>query len=462
MTELPSGKAKLHFYPSSMDSIAVNDDVSFKLLYSHYRDTPPFNKMSLTLNDIIETIPGIQIREFLPDTRLDQCINMFTDIMKNMTSLMKSDEKKDEGGDKKKKDDDQEIENLFSRLTTALKYVMKYMVGTADPDFFDDLGNFPDLPFSSYKDGVYKTNGNGPAGYSVMAFPFTLYYKLQSCTTTNIYEIPAIDSSKRILESQGKGGWTSGGDILSEGGFRVSKLLSKIPLIGDLANMVLGNIGINYMPWWNAEAGAKTPEPTIEITFDLYNDSFKAAMNNFIFVNTIIPNNRWIQYNMFQHSSNLYDVKIEGINRLYACAGDFSVSYEGILRDPPWEWVWELSQKHLNKNLSKARFYQNAMKNKLIKIPDVYKVKLTFQSLLPANFNNFIFNYVENANHLKYYKDHIYDQSMVSKILPTAISRATKRIVALWKSGKSGAEAEKAANEAVPEVKATGSYEQAN
>lgn len=39
---------------------------------------------------------------------------------------------------------------------------------------------------------------------------------------------------------------------MSSGGFRVSSLLSKIPVIGNIANMILGNIGINYMPWWNA------------------------------------------------------------------------------------------------------------------------------------------------------------------------------------------------------------------
>ena len=43
---------------------------------------------------------------------------------------------------------------------------------------------------------------------------------------------------------------------MSAGGFRLSGLLGKIPVVGSLANMILGNIGINYTPWWNAEAGA--------------------------------------------------------------------------------------------------------------------------------------------------------------------------------------------------------------
>jgi hypothetical protein len=109
-----------------------------------------------------------------------------------------------------------------------------------------------------------------------------------------VYEVPAITDDKRIFSSNGSAGWTDGGDMMSAGGFRLSGLLNKIPVIGSLANMVLGNIGINYMPWWNAESGSKAKEPEITIKFDLFNDSTEAAMNNFIFVNTLIPNNKWI------------------------------------------------------------------------------------------------------------------------------------------------------------------------
>ena len=57
-------------------------------------------------------------------------------------------------------------------------------------------------------------------------------------------------------------GWTNGGtDFMSAGGLRISDALSKIPLIGNIANMILGNIGINYMPWWDATSGSKTTEP---------------------------------------------------------------------------------------------------------------------------------------------------------------------------------------------------------
>lgn len=71
-------------------------------------------------------------------------------------------------------------------------------------------------------------------------------------------------------------------------------------------------------------------------------------------------------------------MKIEGINRLFACAGDFTVTYEGVLRDPPISWISQLVSKHANKNMNPDAFEMNIIKNKLIKIPDVYRVKMTF------------------------------------------------------------------------------------
>ena len=437
-----SGKALLQFYPSSLNTIKFNDDISYKLLYSNDANGEHTNN-SLQLSDVLNCIPGVSIREFLPDTRLDQCINMFVDLVSNMTKLFTSDDKAStsNSGDvnNAKKSDEDSWATKFKKIMEAVWYTMKYMVGSTNPNFYDDLelteSNY--LQFSNYNNEIYtKVFGEQSKGMYVMTFPYLLYYKLQSCVTTNIYEVPAITSDKRIISSSGKAGWTDGGsDFMSAGGFRVSSLMSKIPLIGDLMNMIIGNIGINYMPWWNAESGSKTQEPEITIKFDLFNDNSTSAMRNFIFVNTIVPNNKWLQYNMFQHSSCLYDVKIEGLNRLFACAGEFNVTYEGVLRDPPRSWISHLAYHHLNKNMVKDNFLNNAIKNRLIKIPDVYRVELKFQSLLPANFNNFIFTYAQNANHMDKYANKVYDPSTISELLPKAISKYTEHVSNVYKAG---------------------------
>lgn len=90
-----------------------------------------------------------------------------------------------------------------------------------------------------------------------MSFPYVLYYRLQSCMTNNIYEIPASTSSKTILAS---GGGTSGW-LDASSAWDMRSVLGNIPVIGKIADMILGNIGINYMPWWNASSGTKTKEP---------------------------------------------------------------------------------------------------------------------------------------------------------------------------------------------------------
>lgn len=425
------GCGKLNFYPSSLKSWQINDDISYKLLYNNHLSYANNKTKSITIDDILNTIPGVQIREFIPDTRLDQCINFFTEVFSAISTVFKS------GGSSSSGSFD--INRLFDQITTTSQYVIQYLTGTTTPNFYTNLGiSSKELPFSLYGQDIFELgNNNKSPGFYVMTFPYILYYRLQSCTTTNIYEIPSIPSNKQILESNGSAGWTSGGDSWSNGGFRVTNIFNAIPGVGQLANMLLGNIGINYMPWWDAKSGTSTKAPNVEITFDLFNDSAEAALINFIFINTIVPNNTWIQYNMFQHSSSLYDIKIDGINRLYACAGDFSVSYEGVLRDPPSDWFEYngLLSKYINKNMN--MFFESSIQsNKLIKIPDIYRVKLVFQSLLPANFNNYIFNYAENANHINKYDvaagQGAYEPSILEEKLPNAINNLITDIKTTW------------------------------
>lgn len=403
-----------------MNDILLNDDISFKLLYQIGNDNLA-KKDSLTIKNVLDHIPGVQIREFLPDTRLDQCINLFSDMMSNVMKLAAK-SSKDVKDNPENKSEENRFKDFSTKLLNTARYAFSYFVGGTNPDFLDDVKIGSD-EFTSYN---FANDSGQKIRKYVMDFPFSLYYRLQSCVTTNIYEIPAIDTDKRIMSSSGQKGW---GD--SSTGFRVTDFLGKIPLIGDLAKNILGNVGINYMPWWNAESGSATTEPVVNLKFDLFNDSLEAALYNFIFVNTLVPNNKWIQYNMFQHSSNLYDVKIEGINRLYACSGDFTVTYGGVLRDPPNEFINRLVPKHANKNMSPA-FKNNILNNKLIKIPDVYHVSMAFQSLLPANFNNYIFNFAQNSNHITKYDKDVYQQSDLAKVLPVTIATAGERFTKFW------------------------------
>ena len=134
-------------------------------------------------------------------------------------------------------------------------------------------------------------------------------------------------------------------------------------------------------------------------------------MRNFIFINTIVPNSKWIQYGFFQQSSNLYDVKIDGFNRYFICSLKAIVKNSGIIRTPPQDWITHLCRQYGNKNMEGIEtFADSIIANNLIKIPDSYEVELKFNSLLPDNYNTFLFNYYNNisiAKNLKVYRDSI-------------------------------------------------------
>ncbi|MBP5784264.1 MAG: hypothetical protein J6W16_01600 [Methanobrevibacter sp.] len=110
---------------------------------------------------MLNCIPGVSIREFLPDTRLDQCINMFVDLVSNMTKLFTSDDKAStsNSGDvnNAKKSDEDSWATKFKKIMEAVWYTMKYMVGSTNPNFYDDLelteSNY--LQFSNYNNEIY-------------------------------------------------------------------------------------------------------------------------------------------------------------------------------------------------------------------------------------------------------------------------------------------------------------------
>lgn len=392
--DLGGGIGKLNLFPSVYNNSNFKLDLSYQMLYRRNANGT-IAPADISLESLLNSVPGIQIREYLPDTRLDQCLNFFIKIFDKL-GKMTSDNKQEGDGQNGQSGGSTGIKGFFKKLWGCMEFSINYLLGTIQPNF---LGNISEElkglnpAFGPYNTGDFLEKH----GSYVLKFPYTLYYTLQSCVTTNIYEIPAIQSSKRISGSEGSPGWTGANST----GMRLTSLLKmdSLPMVGKMLNGIFGNIAIDYLPWWNAEAGSKTKEPEVTIEFDLFNDSAKAAMINFIFINTIVPHNKWIQYHFFQHSSSLYDIKIEGINRLFACAGDFEVTYQGVLRDPPNSWLATLCNKYANTNsVDKKALLENLKTNKIIKIPDVYHVQLKFQSLLPANFNNFIYNYSSNNN----------------------------------------------------------------
>lgn len=371
----------INICPSSYKSV-IEKDLSLKMLTEGYYSTESFMDSTIDLNSILDAIPGIQIREYQPDTKLDQALNI--------------------------------IKPLYEKFKTKFLGDKDFFEEFKIDDFKKKLLDLPNTLNRALNDGTYKSienylnvemrNKYAKKDKLLVDSIFTIYYLLQTSTTNNWYTIPGITSSKDLYNSSGSAGWLDGSSSVS----LMPKFIKDIPLLGSVVNSMFGNVGIDYTPWWNPESGSKTKEPEIKIEFDLFNDTLEAAKANFIFVNTLIAGNRWVQYGLFRGSSSLYDIKLEGYNRLFACAGDISVSYKGVLRQPSY---------FLNISLD------TELSNKDIKIPDIYHVSLVFKSLLPANFNTYLFN-IMSQNNLYTIKEN----NTASNILQTTVGKAIDSI----------------------------------
>ena len=82
------------------------------------------------------------------------------------------------------------------------------------------------------------------------------------------------------------------------------------------------------------------------------------------------------------------------------------------MRKPSLILIKELVKEYLNPRSSLKA--ENTIDNDLIRIPDIYDVHLTFTSLLPNNFNNFLFaNY---ANQTLKTTEKIYQESFLNPV----------------------------------------------
>lgn len=410
-----SNKGTINFCPSTMKDY-FDKDISYMLTYKYGKDQP--SKESITFNSLLDNIPAITIREYIPDTALDQTINFFVQLIKEVMSMfgdkgMSSEVKKLSEADNAKKSTDKQDDSIFKKLWNVTWFVLKYVTGA-------DADSMPTKAVAGYTD-FKSVFSSSPYYNQVVKFPHMIYYRLQGCTTTGIYELPYIKQDKKLYTSNGAAGWNAD----ENSGFRfLPKSLTSIPFVGGILGKMFGNIGISWTPWWDAATGNQTEEPQVDITFDLFNDSNDAALNNFIMVNTLIPNNKWIQFGLFQHSSHLYDIKLEGYNRLFACTGQFEVAYDGVLRDPPPNWFQPNGPlaSHVNPKIDVVSFLTQIKDNKLIKIPDIYKVKLTFNSVLPANFNNYLYTLVANDNHIEKYSSKSHEDSLLAGALANSFT----------------------------------------
>ena len=339
-----------------------NDDISTKLLYGMTGDGKPSKK--ILRNTFFDHIPTIQFREYQQDSRLNQVFS----LLGNLVNGFNDGSSDDKGG---MTIGDGAIQ--ISGIQLAWKIFQKVI---------DNPGRLIDKLKESLKPNrtfsINKGKMNENQFTSVVNFPHVFYYQLLATTTLNYYTLP--HSGTRIRDANGETGWNSGHKGGIQGGDG---------MLGGIANFIgVKQLNVTTTPTWDGVDNAEST--SIECTVDLFNDSVEAACQNFIFVNTILPAAMYTQYHIFQQSPSLFDVKVDGLGRFFMCTGNFKVEFKGVLRTPSQEVIKTLVTKHLKPEYSIDESILR--KTGIAKIPDVYHVSLTFKSLLPNNFNNFIYS----------------------------------------------------------------------
>lgn len=420
--QCPAGFGRLNICPSVMRSpefgMFFNKDISNRLLYGYGKKDP------ITIDRFLDQLPGMQIRELQVDSKLDQFINLFFQLFQGAKGLFKEFKIKDAipVGENEARD------RWFKMFKDVLAACWNYC--TCQGEFAeygkanimrDADGNSRwkkyDHPADKAMTGFNRSDSASRFRDAyLLDFPFTMYYRLHSCTTLNIYELPYVGQD--MYSSDGNDGWKGKYMALrditgGEGGGMIGKVLNMVTGLGDL----IDRAKINYMPKWDPSGDGSLDGFTV--TFDLFNDTVDAAVKNFIFVNTIIPNNLWMQYGMLKHSPCLYDVKIDGMKRLFLCSGAFKVKANGILRSPS-SLLLETLCKYANADnglWDSEKLLNDIRDHRLVKIPDVYTVEMTFSSLIPSNFNNFLFNYSMNSKMETYIGEPAHQDSVIGDML---------------------------------------------
>lgn len=267
----------------------------------------------LTYNDFLDSIPAIQIREYVPDAKITQTFKWFSHFRRGITGGIENADSMSFDKDTLKKSLTSianNFEQKMKELTSGDAPLLKKIVG--------DLSH-------EYQDKRFNIGSDN--GYAVLFMPFLLYYRLTTTNTNNIYELP-YSMNNDLMKADGTYGWTTGASDYSF----LDKLATLVEK-NSAAQFFLGNtIKVNLMP--SFQPSGKFHSDTITINIDLINDSADAAVSNFLMCHTLFGNAKWLQYGLVQAGSSVYDVKLPGAHRYFMCTGNFTCKGKGIFRTP--------------------------------------------------------------------------------------------------------------------------------
>ena len=162
-------------------------------------------------------------------------------------------------------------------------------------------------------------------------------------------------------------------------------------MVAGIATSLAGSQGtiaqIFPAPSWG---GPGSNKDKISFQFDLIliNDNIVKARNNYMCVNTIIHNNRYIQKAILAFPGALYEIWLPTGQRHLMCTGDFKLYPLGLNRQTPKNFFQGDRGKTTGANIpigSTGKFniflenpHTKGHEDEVEVIPDAYKLSITF------------------------------------------------------------------------------------
>ena len=299
--------------------------------YNWYPELQQFNTdvFQADSKELIETTPKVLVYEFQPELM----INQFSEMIKSLYAISKNIA---EG-------------NVIENLIEFVNGIPNTMQEVAKSQGF--VGD------------IYSAEGS-------IAFANFVYRSLiGGLYTKNIYELPYLNMETTFIKADGSAGW--------ERKSLADTILNGIQDIGQ--QFGLGSIDIADRPRYTLNGNG--PEgPSIDLEpFYLYNYNIDALIKNLNFLIKFISGPLWLQTFMLVRGSNLYNVYLPGRNVFLYCTLDAEITCCGKMR------------KLTGTNPAASALITNLVRNtgdsQNALFPDAYKLKCSFRSLAPNNFN---------------------------------------------------------------------------
>jgi len=234
-------------------------------------------------------------------------------------------------------------------------------------------GDGSDLSVSSIGNELFVPQDDKEQQEAILNAPLRLYREFFEGLYLSSYEMPLTD--EWFINADGHSGWSQKGE------FKTS-----IDILSTLKKIIDQSFPseVPIIPEWENKNDARIELST---TFHLYNDTKTNLLKNLRYLYDLAGGAYWIQVGWKQQPPNLYRVFIPGVATIMYASMHITVEHVGNRR--------KILEGTTTIPGSKIDLDSNTM------YPDAYKVVISFNSLVPNNFNtqiDFLLNQDQQIN----------------------------------------------------------------